>query len=84
MSLTGIEPATFGTGNRCSNPLSYRDPQRVPSDSTSGISIFTLTAILNHGAPGALNAMALRRLVDDDDDQVTGAMDAFDAGELNV
>ena len=29
VSPTGIEPATFGTGNRCSNPLSYGDKDTV-------------------------------------------------------
>lgn len=33
VSPTGIEPATFGTGNRCSNPLSYGDiAGKIPND----------------------------------------------------
>ncbi len=42
VSPTGIEPATFGTGNRCSNPLSYGDiAGRIPND-----------VILAHGVVG--------------------------------
>ena len=39
---TGIEPATFGTGNRCSNPLSDGDiAGKIPND-----------VILAHGVVG--------------------------------
>ena len=42
VSPTGIEPATFGTGNRCSNPLSYGDiAGKIPND-----------VILAHGVVG--------------------------------
>ena len=42
VSPTGIEPATFGTGNRCSNPLSYGDiAGKIPND-----------VILAHRPPG--------------------------------